>query len=82
MLEFYEFNTLNIIVVLLSTFVIYYILCNYLSTKNKENKESNQFSIEYLIFSVIAAVSISLIVSYILSANEETVLTSGYWDKN
>ena len=47
MLEFYEFNTLNIIVVLVSTFIIYYIMLNYLgnsnSSKDTKNK-SSQFS--------------------------------------
>ncbi len=54
MLEFYEFNTLNIIVVLVSTFIIYYIMSNYLGNKSKNKKnKSSQFSLEYLILSVI-----------------------------
>jgi len=83
MLEFYEFNTLNIIVVLVSTFIIYYIMSNYLgnsnSDKDKKNK-SSQFSLEYLIISVIIAVCISLIIAYVMSSGDESVLTDNYWD--
>ena len=83
MLEFYEFNTLNIIVVLVSTFIIYYIMSNYLgnsnSSKDKKNKDS-QFSLEYLIISVIIAVCISLIVAYVMSSGDESVLTDNFWD--
>ena len=83
MLEFYEFNTLNIIVVLVSTFIIYYIMSNYLgnnnSGKDKKNK-SSQFSLEYLIISVIIAVCISLIIAYVMSSGDESVLTDNYWD--
>ena len=80
MLEFYEFNTLNIIVVLVSTFIIYYIMSNYLgNSKDKKNK-SSQFSLEYLIISVIIAVCISLIVAYVMSSGDESVLTDNFWD--
>ena len=83
MLEFYEFNTLNIIVVLVSTFIIYYIMSNYLgnsnSSKDTKNK-SSQFSLEYLIISVIIAVCISLIVAYVMSSGDESVLTDNFWD--
>ena len=79
MLEFYEFNTLNIIVVLVSTFIIYYIMSNYLGNKDKKNK-SSQFSLEYLIISVIIAVCISLIVAYVMSSGDESVLTDNFWD--
>ena len=81
MLEFYEFNTLNIIVVLVSTFIIYYIMSNYLVNKSKDKKnKSSQFSLEYLIISVIIAVCISLIVAYVMSSGDESVLTDNFWD--
>jgi len=81
MLEFYEFNTLNIIVVLVSTFIIYYIMSNYLGNKSKEKKnKDSQFSLEYLIISVIIAVCISLIVAYVMSSGDESVLTDNFWD--
>jgi len=82
MLEFYEFNTLNIVVVLVSTFIIYYIMSNYLGNKYNKDKKSKetQFSLEYLIIAVIIAVCISLIVAYVMSSNDESVLTDNYWD--
>ena len=82
MLEFYEFNTLNIIVVLVSTFIIYYIMSNYLTNKSDKDKKnkSSQFSLEYLIISVIIAVCISLIVAYVMSSGDESLLTDNYWD--
>lgn len=81
MLEFYEFNTLNIMVVLVSTFIIYYVMSNYLQNKiDKEKKKKNQFSLEYLIISVIIAVCISLIVAYVMSSGDESVLTDNFWD--
>lgn len=84
MLEFYEFNTLNIIVVLVSTFIIYYIISNYLGNKNEKDKDKKsketQFSLEYLIISVIIAVCISLIVAYVMSSGDESVLTDNFWD--
>ena len=82
MLEFYEFNTLNIIVVLVSTFIIYYIMSNYLTNKSDKDKKnkSSQFSLEYLIISVIIAVCISLIVAYVMSSGDESVLTDNFWD--
>lgn len=82
MLEFYEFNTLNIIIVLVGTFIIYYIMSNFLdgnSSKEKKTKNS-QFSLEYLIISVIIAVCISLIIAYAMSGGDESVLTDNYWD--
>ena len=79
MLEFYEFNTLNIVIVLVSTFIIYYIMSNYLGNKDKKSKET-QFSLEYLIISVIIAVCISLIIAYVMSSGDESLLTDNYWD--
>ena len=83
MLEFYEFNTFNICIVLISTFIIYYLLCKFMKdSKNnlKDNESSNDFSIEYLIVSVLLGFLISLIVSYIISGNDESLLTENYWD--
>ena len=84
MLEFYEFNTLNIIIVLVSTFIIYYIMSNYLGSKNEKdkNKKSKEtaFSLEYLIISVIISICISLIVAYVMSSGDESVLMDNYWD--
>jgi len=79
MLEFYEFNTLNIIVVLVSTFIIYYIMSNYLRSKDEKSKNS-EFSLEYLIISVIISVCISLIIAYAMSSSDESVLTDNFWD--
>ena len=83
MLEFYEFNTLNISIVLIGTFIIYYILSNYFNFSNEteENKKGkSEFSIEYLIISVIISIGISLIVSYVMSSKDESVLTDNFWD--
>ena len=84
MLEFYEFNTLNIIVVLVSTFIIYYIMSNYLGSKNEKGKDKKsketQFSLEYLIISIIIAVSISLLIAFIMSGKDESILTDNFWD--
>ena len=83
MLEFYEFNTLNISIVLISTFIIYYILSNYFnfSSKIEENKTGkSEFSLEYLIISVSISVGISLIVSYVMSSKDESILTDNFWD--
>ena len=83
MLEFYEFNTLNITIVLFSTFIIYYIIFNFFTVVNNEkNNETkkNEFSLEYLIISVIIAIIISLIVAYVLSSGEESILTDNYWE--
>ena len=77
MLEFYEFNTFNICIVLISTFIIYYTLCKIFQSDKKEDSE---FSLEYLLISIIFAVSISLLVSYIISGNDERVLTNSFWD--
>lgn len=82
MLEFYEFNTLNITIVLVSTFIIYYVMSNYLMGNNNNNKNSNQtkFSLEYLIISIIIAVCISVIIAYIISSGDESILTDNFWD--
>jgi len=76
MLEFYEFNNLNIFIVLVSTFIIYNLLCN----KNKTKK--NELNIKNLIVSSVISLGISAIVSYILAVKDETLLTENYWDSN
>ena len=82
MLEFYEFNTLNICIVLISTFIIYYILSNYLSFNDskKETENDNKFNLEYLIISILLGVLISLGFAYFMTGQEETILTDNYWD--
>lgn len=82
MFEFYEFNTLNICIMLISTFIIYYILSTYLNIKTDDSKENkSKFSLEYLIISVFVGIVISLLVSFIKANKEETILTDNYWDK-
>ena len=86
MFEFYEFNTVNICIVLGSTFIIYYILTNYLNFENtkdtKDNKDtsSSQFSLEYLIISILISVIISMIISYFITAKDESIMTDNFWD--
>jgi len=56
-------------------------MSNYLVNKSKDKKnKSSQFSLEYLIISVIIAVCISLIVAYVMSSGDESVLTDNFWD--
>lgn len=87
MLEFYEFNTLNISIVLISTFIIYYILTNIISSNNNskgdsKDKTNNEFSIEYLLISMICAICISLVVAYVMSGHDEALLTENYWENS
>jgi len=42
MLEFYEFNTLNITIVLISTFIIYYILSKWFSNNKKDESGKDE----------------------------------------
>lgn len=79
MLEFYEFNTLNVCVVLISTFIIFYICNNYFA-KSGDKEKPKEMNIQYLILSVIFAIIVSLIVSYIISGQEENLLVDGYWE--
>ena len=82
MFEFYEFNTLNICIMLISTFIIYYILSTYLTIKTDDSKETkSKFSLEYLIISIFVGIGISLLVSFIIANKEESILTDNYWDK-
>ena len=77
MLEFYEFNNINICIVLISTFIIYTVLCNFLQ---KSKKDENKFNLQYIIISIIFAIIISFIVSYILTGHEEQLLITPYWE--
>jgi hypothetical protein len=79
MLEFYEFNTLNICVVLSSTFIIYYMLN---TINNNSEKENNDFNLEYLIISVLVSICISFGVSYFITGKDETILTENYWENS
>jgi len=94
MLEFYEFNTLNITIVLISTFIIYYILSKWFSNNKKDEsgKDENgkdesgkdvtesKFSIEFLFMSGLISICISLLISYIIAGKDERILTDNYWD--
>jgi len=79
MLEFYEFNTFNICVVLITIFIIYYILSNTIDNSKKENDD---FNVEYLIISVLVAICISLGIAYIKTGNDETIMTDNFWENN
>ena len=76
-MNFYDFNTLNVCVVLISTFIIYNILLKLLK---KEDSKDNSFSLEYLIISILLSVGISILIAYILSSKDESILTDNYWD--
>ena len=78
MLEFYEFNTTNIIIVLISTFIIYQILIK--TIVNNNDKDKDKLNFEYLIISLIISFGVSIIVSYFLTSKEEDIMTDGYWD--
>ena len=80
MLEFYEFNTFNICVVMISTFVLYYILSNTLGKSGNSDKENEEFNIEYLIISILISICISLGISYVMSGSDEALLTDNYWE--
>tara|TARA_Y100000389_G_C16971352_1_gene275827 strand:- start:23 stop:307 length:285 start_codon:yes stop_codon:yes gene_type:complete len=83
MFEFYEFNTINIVIVFSSTFVIYNILHKLLNNNidnDDDNKNESKFNFEYLLIAGIVSISISLIISYILAEKYESILTGNYWD--
>lgn len=84
MFEFYEFNTFNICVVLISIFVIYFLLSKFFKNKPKDStdntEESNTFSLEYLFIAVILSICISLGISYLMSGKDEALLTDNYWE--
>jgi hypothetical protein len=78
MLEFYDFNTLNVCIVLISSFVIYNILLSLV--KKDKDSEDNSFSLEYLIISILVSIGISILIAYVLSSKDESILTDNYWD--
>ena len=84
MLEFYEFNTLNITIVLISTFIIYYILSKWFSNNKKDengkDESESKFSIEFLFVAGVISICISLLISYIIAGKDERILTDNYWD--
>lgn len=82
MFEFYEFSTLNMVIVFFSTFVIYNILHKLLYKKPENDKKDleSKFNFEYLLVSGIISICISLIVSYILAEKSESILTDNFWD--
>lgn len=80
MFEFYEFNNTNICIVLILIFIIYYLLSKFINFDKKEKDSKNEFSIEYLIISIILSVIISMIIAYVMSSNDENILTDNYWD--
>ena len=77
MFIFYEFNTMNMMAVLLSTFISYYFL-----VKNDSKKQKESVQIDKLISSVLIGLIISLVYAYIISGQEESLLTENYWDSN
>lgn len=79
MFEFYEFNTTNVIIVLVGTFTIYYILNKTLYNKI-ENDEKDHINIELLIISFLLSIILSIIISYFLTAKDEELLTDNYWE--
>lgn len=82
MLEFYEFNTFNVCIVLVSIFVIYFLLSKFFKNKTEDDntEESTTFSLEYLIIAVILSICISLGISYLMSSKDEALLTDNYWE--
>jgi hydrogenase-4 membrane subunit HyfE len=79
MFEFYEFNQLNICILSIATFLIYYILTKVLNKESSE-QENAEFKFDYFIIAIILAVTISLIVAYIMTNKDESLLTEKYWD--
>jgi len=78
MFEFYEFNTMNSSIVLISTFIIY----NMMGKINNDDKKSKEddFNLEYLVISIMLSFIISLIIAYIITAQDEQLLTNSYWE--
>tara|TARA_E500000178_G_scaffold279695_1_gene279564 strand:- start:10099 stop:10320 length:222 start_codon:yes stop_codon:yes gene_type:complete len=66
---------------LISTFIIYYILSNYYTSNIEDVDKKNKFSLEYLVIAVLIGIIINLIISYIISTKDENILTDNYWDK-
>ena len=79
MFEFYEFNSINIFIVLSSTFIIYNLLCKK-NKKNKEKEKENVLDINKLITAGIVSILFSFLILYILAMKKEEILTDNYWD--
>jgi len=74
--EFYEFNTSNILVLLISTLITYLLFTNLFLNK----KEENELSIKYLFIAVIISGIISLLYAYYSTNSSEEILKINYWD--
>lgn len=74
--EFYEFNTSNILVLLISTLITYLLFTNLFLNK----KEENELSIKYLFIAVIISGIISLLYAYYSTNSNEEILKINYWD--
>lgn len=74
--EFYEFNTSNILVLLISTLITYLLFTNLFLDK----KEENELSIKYLFIAVIISGIISLLYAYYSTNSNEEILKINYWD--
>lgn len=74
--EFYEFNTANILVLLISTLITYLLFTNLFLDK----KEENELSIKYLFIAVIISGIISLLYAYYSTKSNEEILKINYWD--
>ena len=79
MFEFYEFNQLNVCILLIATFLIYYILTK-IFNKESSDEENNNFKLDYFIIAIVLAIIISFIVAYIMTNSDESLLTEKYWD--
>jgi len=75
MFEFYEFNTLNASIVLISTFIIYYIF-----NSNKSKNKEDSLNLDKLIIAAVIGICLSLVVSYIITGKDEKLLSDNYWD--
>jgi len=51
------------------------------SSKVKDiNNKNDDFNLEFLIISIILSFIISLISSYVITSNDEKLLTNSYWE--
>ena len=78
MFIFYEFNTINMMTVLISTLILYY----YFSINDNKNKKNDSVQIDKLLLSIFIALLISIGIAYVMSGQEEMLLTDNYWDSN
>lgn len=77
MLEFYEFNSINICILFISIFIIYTILEKFKINKKKNKDEIN---IENLLISCGLSIVISLGFAYFYTGSDEKLLDDNYWD--